>query len=142
DALREELGDLLLQIVLHSQIAVDEAEFRMADVIEAVNTKMIVRHPHVWGDVKVSGADEVVANWDTIKRQQRQEDPTPKSLLDGVPKALPALAQAQSYQDRAARVGFDWPHVEDVLAKLQEEIKEVHEARTEAERADELGDVL
>jgi tetrapyrrole methylase family protein / MazG family protein len=141
DKLREELGDLLLQIVLHSQIAVEEAEFHMADVIAHVNAKMIERHPHVWGDVKVSGAEEVVNNWDQIKRHA-QDDGAKKSILDGVPKALPALAQAQAYQSRAARVGFDWAKIQDVIEKLQEEIRELQAAENADERRKELGDVL
>jgi tetrapyrrole methylase family protein / MazG family protein len=153
DALREELGDLLLQIVLHSQIAVEAGEFRMAEVIETVNTKMIERHPHVWGDVKVNNADEVVANWDAIKRKQKSEaagaDPNgangkqdKKSILDGIPKGLPALAQAQTYQARAARVGFDWPQIEGVLDKLKEELEELQAAIAPEERLEEIGDVL
>ena len=145
DALCEELGDLLLQIVLHSQIAVEEGEFRMTDIIEHVNSKMIKRHPHVWGDVKVKDADEVVTNWEALKKQQRAasgEDGKQKSLLDGVPRALPALGQAQSYQERAARVGFDWSKVQDVAATLQEEIAEFQAADSDDERLKELGDVL
>ncbi len=142
EALKEELGDLLLQIVLHAQIAVEEGEFHMADVIEYVNSKMIQRHPHVWGNVQVSGADEVVANWDQIKQAQRAKDQKQESILDSVPKALPALAQAYNYQARAARVGFDWPKIEDVIAKLDEELKELQAAYTEDERLDEFGDVL
>ncbi len=142
DALREELGDLLLQIVLHSQIAVEAGEFHMADVIGTVNAKMIERHPHVWGNVEVSGAEEVVANWDTIKRKARDENGDKKSILEGVPRALPALAQAQAYQARAARIGFDWVKVQDVLAKLKEEIDELQTAGTDDERRKELGDIL
>lgn len=145
DALREELGDLLLQIVLHAQIAVEAGEFRMVDVIEHVNSKMIKRHPHVWGDVKVKDADEVVTNWEALKKQQREasaESEQPKSLLDGVPHALPALGQAHTYQARAARVGFDWSKVQDVMATLQEEIAELEAADTNDERLKELGDVL
>ncbi len=142
DKLREELGDLLLQIVLHSQIAVEEAEFHMADVIGRVNAKMIERHPHVWGNVQVSSAEEVVNNWDQIKRQARDDNGSTRSILEGVPKALPALAQAQAYQSRAARVGFDWAKVQDVIAKLQEEIVELQTAGTDDERRKELGDVL
>jgi tetrapyrrole methylase family protein / MazG family protein len=142
DALREELGDLLLQIVLHSQIAVEAGEFHMADVLATVNAKMIERHPHVWGNVQVSGAEEVVNNWDQIKREARDENGDRKSILEGVPKALPALAQAQAYQARAARVGFDWAKVQDVVTKLEEEIKELQAADTSEERRKELGDVL
>jgi tetrapyrrole methylase family protein/MazG family protein len=152
-ALREELGDLLLQIVLHSQIAVEAGEFRMAEVIETVNAKMIERHPHVWGDVLVSDADEVVANWDAIKRKQKAESAASdangansaqdkKSILDGIPKGLPALAQAQTYQARAARVGFDWPQIDGVIDKLKEELAELKAAASPTERQEEIGDVL
>jgi tetrapyrrole methylase family protein / MazG family protein len=142
DKLCEELGDLMLQIVLHSQIAVEAGEFHMADVLAHVNAKMIERHPHVWGNVQVSSAEEVVSNWDQIKRQSRDDNGKPRSILEGVPKAFPALAQAQAYQSRAARVGFDWAEVQDVVTKLQEEIKELQDARSEDERRSEFGDVL
>jgi tetrapyrrole methylase family protein / MazG family protein len=108
EALREELGDLLLQIVLHAQIAVEMGEFRMSDVIAGINAKLKRRHPHVWGKTEVANVGEVITNWETIKRQEREgrgeED---RSLLDGVPEALPALAQADAYLDRAGRLGFD-----------------------------------
>ncbi|MEP7286019.1 MAG: nucleoside triphosphate pyrophosphohydrolase [Chloroflexota bacterium] len=145
DSLREELGDLLLQIVLHSQIAVESAEFSMADVIAAVNTKMIQRHPHVWGDVHVENADQVVSNWEEIKQREkaaRGESAPNKSILDGVAQALPALAQAEKYQSRAAHVGFDWPQIEGAIGKLSEELNELQAAQTDEGRADELGDVL
>ena len=142
EALREELGDLLLQIVLHSQIAVEEGEFSMADIIAMVNSKMIKRHPHVWGDVQVENADQVVANWEKIKQQEHTKQNTRQSILDGVPQALPALAKAEKLQSRAAKVGFDWPKIDEVYAKLSEELAEVQAATTDAERADEIGDVL
>lgn len=155
DALREELGDLLLQIVLHTQIAIDDGEFRMADVIEQVNTKMIRRHPHVWGTVQVDSAEAVLVNWQALKKQERaqnksadqaapsdQADQAPPSILASVPKTLPALAQAYNYSTRAARVGFDWPDVQSVFDKVMEEIGEVQSAPTDEERAKELGDVL
>ncbi len=147
DALREELGDLLLQIVLHSQIAVDEGEFRLADVIEGINSKIIRRHPHVWGNVQVKDDGDVKANWEMLKQKERAEkgesDDAPlKSLLDSVPKTLPALAQAYNYSTRAARVGFDWPDVESVFAKVMEEIGEVQSAPNAIERTKEIGDVL
>ena len=142
--LREELGDLLLQIVLHSQIAVEAGEFRMADVIADVNAKIVRRHPHVWGSVHVDDEEDVKRNWDQIK--QAEKGPTGadarKSRLDGVPKGLPALAQAQSYQARAARVGFDWDTIEPVIAKVYEEIAELKAAQTSAEREAEAGDLL
>lgn len=145
DALREELGDLLLQIVLHSQIAVDDGEFRMADVIADVNRKMITRHPHVWGDVAVSGADEVLTNWEAIKQREKAAKgimEKPASLLDGIPVGLPALALAEKYSNRGARVGFDWPDSDAVLAKVMEEIAEVKAATSDEHRAEEMGDVL
>ena len=148
-ALCEELGDVLLQVVLHSQIAVDEGEFRMADILEGINSKIIRRHPHVWGDVTVDGAEGVKANWEQLKKQERaakskngETGETPKSILDGVPKSLPALLQAKNYRDRAARVGFDWAKIEDVYDTLMEEIEELKAAQTDSEREDELGDVL
>ncbi len=108
EALREELGDLLLQVVLHAQIAVEAGEFRMSDVIAGINTKLKRRHPHVWGETEVAGVGEVITNWEMIKRQEREgRGQADRSLLDGVPEALPALAQAEAYLDRAGRLGFD-----------------------------------
>jgi tetrapyrrole methylase family protein/MazG family protein len=142
DALREELGDLLLQIVLHSQIAVESGEFSMADVVAAIDAKIKRRHPHVFGDLRVSGVGDVIANWETIKKAERADNGNgDKSALDGVPKDLPALAQAEAYGERAARVGFDWPNVEGVLDKVAEEIREIQQA-ADSERAGELGDLL
>jgi tetrapyrrole methylase family protein / MazG family protein len=143
-ALAEELGDLLLQIVLHAQIAIDDGEFRMTDILRTVNAKMIRRHPHVWGDVSVSGADQVVTNWDAIKQREKADkgDAPAASLLDGVPKALPALMQAYDYTAKAAKPGFDWPRIEDVIAKVREEIDEVLAAADDAHRAEEMGDLL
>ncbi|NDJ77016.1 MAG: nucleoside triphosphate pyrophosphohydrolase [Chloroflexi bacterium] len=139
-ALREELGDLLLQIVLHSQIAVDEGTFRMTDIIAAINAKLVHRHPHVWGDVQVDDEEDVKSNWDKLKQQEKND--TRQSRLDGVPKSLPALSQAFSYQDRAARVNFDWETIDPVLAKVQEEIDELLSAPDEKARAQEAGDLL
>jgi tetrapyrrole methylase family protein/MazG family protein len=142
DALREELGDLLLQIVLHSQIAVESGEFSMADVVAAIDAKIKRRHPHVFGDLRVSGVGDVIANWETIKKAERADNGNgDKSALDGVPQDLPALAQAEAYGERAARVGFDWPNVEGVLDKVAEEIREIQQA-ADSERAGELGDLL
>jgi tetrapyrrole methylase family protein/MazG family protein len=142
-ALAEELGDLLLQIVLHTQIAIDDGEFFMADVLRHINSKMIRRHPHVWGDVGVSGAEQVVSNWEALKKQEHAEKGKVRaSILDGVPKGLPALLQAAAYQSKAAKVGFDWNNVQDVLTILREEIDEVLAAQTDDERALEMGDVL
>lgn len=143
NALREELGDLLLQIGLHAQIATEDGEFRMGEVLSHINTKMIRRHPHVWGEVSVDGADQVVTNWEAIKRQENAGKPVQReSLLDGVPKGLPALLQAYRYQDKAARPGFDWPRVDDVIAKVREEFDEVMAAASDDHRAEEIGDLL
>lgn len=146
DGLYKEMGDLLLQIVLHTQIAAEYGEFQMGDVIAHVTEKMIRRHPHVWGDVQVSGAEQVHQNWDQIKKQENAAngaiDAEPPSALDGVPESLPALAQAFNYHVRAARTGFEWDKIEDVIAKLREELDELLTAEGEAHRAEEMGDVL
>lgn len=140
DALCEELGDLLLQIVLHSQIAVEKGEFRMPDIVAAINEKIIRRHPHVWGSVEVNGEQDVKVNWDRLKKAEKGEER--RSRLDGVPRSLPALSQAYSYQDRAARVGFDWDAVAPVIDKVYEEITELLEAGDDKARGAEAGDVL
>ncbi len=137
--LREELGDLLLQIVLHSQIAVEAGEFRLSDVLANVIAKIIRRHPHVWGNVSVNDDQDVKVNWDKLKQVEKKER---ESRLDGVPKALPALSLALSYQDRAARVKFDWPTIEPVFAKVLEEIEEVKTAPDPEAREGEIGDLL
>ena len=137
--LQEELGDLLLQVVLHAQIATEEGEFKMWQVIAGIDRKLKHRHPHVWGDVAVRGADEVVERWETLKRAEKGED---RSVLDGVPAALPALVQADVYGRRAARVGFDWPEAGGVVDKIREEIAELVAAATPAEQEAELGDLL
>ncbi|GAB4576452.1 MAG: nucleoside triphosphate pyrophosphohydrolase [Anaerolineae bacterium] len=142
-ALQEELGDLLLQVVFHVQVAVDQGEFRMADVIHHINAKLIHRHPHVWGDVNVNDSGDVARNWEAIKKQERKDNGKGKeSLLDGVSKALPALAQAYNYQVRAARVGFDWDRIEPVIDKIREEIDEIQAAADPEERQKEIGDLL
>lgn len=142
-ALREELGDLLLQIALHTQIAVDDGEFQMADVLSALNHKLIYRHPHVWGTTQVDSAEAVVTNWEALKQAEHQANGKQRSsILDGVPKALPALLQAYQYTAKAAKPGFDWVKIEDVEAKVREELDELLNAESEAERAEELGDLL
>ena len=141
-AMCEEYGDLLLQIVLNAQIASEEGEFTANDVIRGIYEKIIRRHPHVFGDVKVAGVEGVLANWEKLKEKERRESEQEKGLLDGVPLALPALSQAQEYQDRAARVGFDWPEIDGVLDKIAEEIREVREANSQPELTGELGDLL
>jgi tetrapyrrole methylase family protein/MazG family protein len=143
-ALAEEMGDLLLQIVLHTQIATDDGEFRMADVISHINRKLIHRHPHVWGTTEVSGAAEVLQNWDALKKQEHAAKGVQReSLLDGVPKGLPALMQANEYRRKAAKIGFDWANADDAKVKLHEEIDEVTEAKDDPEHLrEEIGDFL
>lgn len=142
-ALCEELGDLLLQIVLHAQIATEDGDFQMPDVIAAIDAKLKHRHPHVWGTVQVTGPEEVTLNWEQLKRAERESNgQAERSLLDGVPRTLPALAQAQAYGARARRVGFDWPNVEGVTAKIQEELAELQAAPDAESQTHELGDVL
>jgi len=143
-ALCEELGDLLLQIALHAQIAVEEGEFSLADVVAGIDAKIKRRHPHVFGDVRVNGVAEVMHNWEEIKREERAErgENEEHSMLDGVPTTLPALARAQSLQRRAARMGFDWEDVEGVWDKVAEEIAELRAATDAQARESELGDVL
>jgi tetrapyrrole methylase family protein/MazG family protein len=144
EMLREELGDLLLQVVLQTQIAIDDGEFNMAEVISGINAKLIRRHPHVFGDLKLNGASEVVVNWEKLKEKERAANPAKKKdgLLSSIPLSLPALAQAYAYQSRAARVGFDWPDVSGPRAKVDEEIAEVEAATTEAAVTAEIGDLL
>jgi tetrapyrrole methylase family protein/MazG family protein len=139
----EEFGDLLLQIVLNAQIASEEGEFGMQDVFKGIYDKIIRRHPHVFGETHVDGVGNVLKNWEKLKAEERLGSMEPeKGLLDGVPLALPALLQAQDYQDRAARVGFDWPEIEGVLEKIVEEIQEVRQAENVKELAGELGDLI
>jgi tetrapyrrole methylase family protein/MazG family protein len=145
DALREELGDLLLQVVLQTQIAIDEEEFRMPDVIAGIDAKIKRRHPHVFGDVKVNGADDVTRNWDAIKKAEKEVAGKPeerKSALDGIPRGLPALAEAEAIGGKAARQNFDWRSIDGVLAKVVEEIHELQHVADEIEREEEFGDVL
>jgi len=143
DSMREEFGDLLLQIMLHSQIASEEGEFTANDVVKGIYDKIIRRHPHVFGDAKVAGVDGVLTNWEKLKAKERKgKGEKEKGMLDGVPLTLPALSQAQEYQDRAARVGFDWPVIDGVLDKVREEIEEIKDAETDIELADEIGDLF
>ena len=143
-ALEEELGDLLLQIVLHAQIASEEGDFNLADVLRGIHEKITRRHPHVFGNATVSGVENVLQNWEQIKADERanNHEKADKGILDGVPLALPALSQAQEIQTRAARVGFDWPDLAPVIKKVYEELKEFEEAVTADEKSEELGDLL
>jgi nucleoside triphosphate diphosphatase len=135
EALKDELGDLLLQVVFHSQIATDEGHFDFKDVVDAICNKMERRHPHIFG-----GAD-CSPGWEEIKASERKKDGN-VSALDGVAMALPALLRAQKIQKRAARVGFDWPHIKPVIDKVREELEEVEAASTPAEVQEEIGDLL
>jgi tetrapyrrole methylase family protein/MazG family protein len=141
-ALKEELGDLLLQIVLHAQIATDADEFRMADVVAGINTKIIRRHPHVFGDIVIDGTDDVLHLWEALKAEEREREGNHEGLLHGVPRTLPALSQANEIQDRVVRVGFDWPKIDGVLDKIAEELGEVQQAEDQEKRAAEMGDLL
>ena len=152
-ALAEELGDLLLQIVLHAQYAAEDGVFDMTDVHRAVMTKIIRRHPHVFGDVVADSAAEVIRNWEQIKageraaraadgEEVRPADPHMPAAFAGLSRSLPALAYSQEMQERAASLGYDWPSVEGVLDKVAEEAREVAEAADERARAEELGDLL
>ncbi len=142
DGMREEFGDLLLQIVLNAQIASETRDFSMREIVKGIYDKIVRRHPHVFGDVKLDGVDGVLQNWEKLKEKERGGKKEDKGLLDGVPSILPALNQAQEYQDRAARIGFDWPEIEDVLDKVREEIEEIKQAQNLAEVTDELGDLF
>lgn len=145
-ALCEELGDLALQVVYHARMAEEEGAFTVADVLDAINAKMIRRHPHVFGDGVVRTAEEQTRNWEEVKAQERAaKAATDHSALDGVATALPALLRAQKIQSRAARVGFDWRAAEDVVPKIHEEMEEIREAVATGDPdriEDEVGDLL
>lgn len=141
-AIKEELGDLLLQIVFHSKIAKDEGNFDINDVIETISKKMISRHPHVFGESSFKSPEEVLNQWDDRKKE---EGKLQESILEGIPLALPALLRAYKIQSRVAKVGFDWKNVEGVLEKIEEEIRELKEAISYEKKEkieEELGDVL
>jgi len=140
--LTEELGDLLVQIAFHADIAREAGNFDMGDVVERINRKLIRRHPHVFADESVTDAREVERNWERIKAAERAAAGTRKSPVDGIPASLPALAASQLMQDRVARAGFEWDDVSGVLDKIEEEIGEFRQARTPEEQVHELGDIL
>jgi len=142
EKIKEELGDLLFQIVFQCQIAKENNEFKVSDVIEKISKKMIARHPHVFGKADYKTADEVLLHWE---EQKKLEGKMRESILEGIPKTLPSLLRAHRLQKRAAGVGFDWEKVEDVLKKLDEELKEFKEAlktKRQDEIEDELGDIF
>lgn len=142
DGMREEFGDLLLQIVLNAQIAFETNEFTMTEVTKHIYDKIVRRHPHVFGDLILDGVDDVLQNWEKLKEKERGKKKEDKGILDGVPASLPALNQAQEYQERAARVGFDWPEIEGVLDKVREEIEEIKTAQNPDQVKGELGDLF
>jgi tetrapyrrole methylase family protein / MazG family protein len=135
----QELGDLLLQIVLHARIASEAGEFDIEAVLKNINTKLVRRHPHVFGQTMVSNAEEVSHNWEQIKKSERHPE---ASILDSVPRQMPALAYSQEIQRRAAQIGFDWENIDGVIDKLVEEVKEYKETANQAEREDEFGDLF
>jgi nucleoside triphosphate diphosphatase len=139
EALLEELGDVLLQVVLHAQMASEEGRFDFDQIADRIADKLVLRHPHVFGDKKLRTSEAVLRQWDVIKRSEKQER---KSIIDGVARTLPALAKAQKVQVKAARAGFDWPEAHDVLAKIREEITEIETANDADELSEELGDLL
>lgn len=144
DRLKEELGDLLFQIVLHARLAEEDGRFSMKEVLSFNVEKMTRRHPHVFGDKKLKTDKDVLANWEEIKKSEIGNSER-KSILDGVPRDLPALLRAHRLQERAARVGFDWSHINDVLPKLDEELEEFRESISKGDTKsteEELGDLF
>ena len=143
-AIYEEMGDLLLQILLHTQIAIDDGEFMMSDVLQHLNEKMIRRHPHVWGDVETTGdLGQLSRIWHAAKAAEKAGSSEPrKSILDGIPKGAPALFAAHGYSARAAKVGFDWHNVSGVESKAAEEYAEILAADTNEDKAQEIGDLI
>jgi MazG family protein len=138
--LREELGDLLLLIIMQAQIAAEEKRFGIEDVVREINEKLVRRHPHVFGESKVRGSEAVVRQWEAIKREEKKGH-----YLASLPAALPALMRAQKAQKKAARVNFDWRELRDVIAKVEEELEETKNAIDSADQtavADEIGDML
>lgn len=143
DHLAEELGDLLLQVVFHAQIASESGRFTFDDVARHIADKLVRRHPHVFGDVKVSGSADVLRNWDRIKRSEKEG--APRSVIAGIPRHLPALHKAQQVQKRVARVGFDWDAAHQVVDKIEEELAEVRQAMRSGRPRhvrEEIGDLL
>ena len=147
--LKEELGDVLLQVVFHSTIAKEKGDFTIDEVAEGVANKLILRHPHVFGDKNLETADDVLQNWDELKKQERKqsgkEEKAKDSILDDVPLAFPALLEGQKLTKRAAKVGFDWENVEQIYKKLEEELGELDAARFDDDKEkiqEEIGDIL
>ena len=134
----DELGDLLMQVVLHTQIATEAGEFELGDVVKSITTKLIHRHPHIFGSKKVKDAEEVALNWEELKQEERGGT----SMLASAPKQMPALGYSQEIQHRVAQVGFDWEDIDGVIEKLTEEISELKRADSQERKAQEFGDLL
>jgi len=137
--LKEELGDVLLQVLLHSQIADDENCFNIEDVAKILNDKLIHRHPHVFGDIKTNDTNEILANWDKLKAEEKKER---KSLMDGISKSQSALMTAQKISKKAVKVGFEWENDEQLMECIKSEFKEFEEAKSFEEKEEEFGDIL
>ena len=145
DHIVEELGDVLFQVVFHCQIAQEQGEFTMAEVLQGILQKMTSRHPHVFADAQVADAREALSQWERIKRAEDHGDGSPRSALDGVPQSLPSLMRAQRLQVKAGRVGFDWPTWREAWSKVREEMAETDEAVAAGDAARikaEIGDLL
>ena len=154
DGLAEELGDLLLHVIFHAQLGKEAGQFDINTVIENISEKLVRRHPHVFGSESASTPEEVIKNWEAIKAQEKAEKlknrtPEQRSLLEGIPSKLPAIHEAHQISSRAARVGFDWPDIEGIFDKLQEEVRELKDVISSVENEpqhvrleDEIGDML
>ncbi len=139
DKLCSELGDLLMQVVFHAQIATEAGEFELGDVVNSINTKLIHRHPHIFSSKRVKDAEEVALNWEVLKQEERGAD---TSMLASAPKQMPALGYSQEIQRRVAQVGFDWENIDGVIEKLTEEVSELKRADSQGGKAQEFGDLL
>ena len=139
DAIKEELGDVLFQVIFHSRIGEENKEFTIKDVLEGIKEKIVGRHPHVFGSENFKDSAEVLVNWEELKKEERDAD---ASMLDSVPKQLPALSYSQDIQSRVTRVGFDWENIEGVIDKLVEEVNEFKQTDSQERRAQEFGDLL
>jgi len=142
DDIQEELGDVLYHIVMQAQIAHELEEFTLRDIITGINTKLIRRHPHIWGDFVANNTSDVLRNWEKLKEAEKTKKGISSTLLDNIPSALPALARAQMIQSQVLKVGFDWPNIDGVIAKLDEELVELREASSDEQLSEEMGDVI
>ena len=145
ERLKEELGDVLLQVLFHAEIASRDERFDIEEVIGVIIEKLKRRHPHVFGDTSVKNSEEVLKNWEAIKRKEKRGKKKDGSVLDGLPESLPALIKARRIQEKVSRVGFDWERTEEVMLKVEEELRELKEASKKNDSAaieDELGDLL